>query len=136
MGARKLARDRARAASRPKPQSKRPKTVRVQLGALGGDTRQLEVPADTTVMDLVKARGLEKLSIRINGHPVRLSSRLREGDIIVALPRFIVGRSIGRHDHLDLDECRRTMSPRDFNFFVNFVGAEALGFRDEDLEPC
>jgi len=28
------------------------------------------------------------------------------------------------------------MSPRDFEFFVNFIGADVLGFRDSDLEPC
>ena len=136
MSARKLARNRARTASRSRRQSKRPKVVRVRLGRLGSDVKELEVPADTTIKDLVKAHGLERLSLRVNQHPVRLSTPLRDGDMIVAVPPFIVAGSVGRHDHLDLDECRRTMSPRDFNFFVNFVGAGALGLRDEDLEPC
>lgn len=136
MKAKKLVRKRLRAASRRRSSSDRPKTVKVRFGRLGSELRELQVPADTTVKDLVKAEGLEKLSVRINRQPVRLASRLREGDIIVAVPPFVVGGSAGRHDHLDLEECRRTMSPRDFKFFANFVGADRLGFRDEDLEPC
>lgn len=83
----------------------------------------------------MKAEGLEQASIRINRKPVRLSARFDQGDIVVAVPRSIEGGSGGRHDHLDLDACRRTMSSEDFNFFVRFVGADALGFKDEDLDP-
>lgn len=136
MSARKLVRKRVRAAARRSMLSGRPKTVKVRFGRAGSDIQELDVPAGTTVKDLVEGERLEKVAVRINGHPVRLASRLREGDIIIAAPPFVVGGSVGRHDHLDLDECRRTMSPRDFEFFVNFVGADRLGLRDEDLEPC
>lgn len=122
--------------ARSRLKSERPVTVRVRLGRPGSAVQELKVPSDSTVKDVVLAQKLEELSIRINGHPVRLSGRLKDGDLIVALPRFIVGSSAARHDHLNLDECRRTMSPRDFDFFVNFVGADRLGFSDEDLEPC
>jgi molybdopterin converting factor small subunit len=123
-------------ASRPTRRLERAKTVKVRLGKLGSEVQELRLRSGTTVKDLVKARGLYELSIRLNGNVVRLSTQLKDGDLVVAVPPFIVGASAGRYDHLDLDKYRRTMSPPDFNFFVNFVGADALGFRDEDLEPC
>lgn len=39
-----------------------------------------------------------------------------------------------RFDHLDLAYYRGTMTHRDFAFFVNFVGRDALGITDDDLE--
>lgn len=137
MKTKKLAkRNRTSKASRPTRRSERPKTVRVRLVKFGSDVQELRLWPGATVKDLVKARGLHEASIRLNKHAVHLSTQLKDGDLVVAVPPFIVGGSAGRYDHLDLDKYRRTMSPRDFNFFVNFVGAEALGFREEDLEPC
>jgi hypothetical protein len=43
-------------------------------------------------------------------------------------------RTIGRFDHLDLDMYRHTMSPSDYQFFVSFVGTDAFGFTEEDLD--
>lgn len=110
--------------------------MKIRLAGLGIRTRVLDLPAGTTIKNLVKAQGLERSSIRLNGQAVRLSTELKDGDVLVAVPQTIVGGSIGRYDHLDLDECRRRMSPRDFKFFVSFVGADVLGFRDNDLEVC
>lgn len=112
--------------------------VKVRLTGLGMKTRLLDVAPGTTVKDLVIGQGLleRKVSIRLNGRPVRLSTKLKEGDVLAAVPQTIAGGAVGRYDHLDLDEYRRRMSPRDFEFFVNFVGADVLGFRDSDLEPC
>jgi hypothetical protein len=128
MKAKKVARNRRRTASRPTERSERQKTVKVRLGRLGSDVQDLELPIGTTVKDLVKSQGLGTLSIRINQNPVRLGAELRDGDTVVVTPRHLAGGAGGRHDHLDLDEYRRTMSPADFAFFVNFVGADALGF--------
>lgn len=138
MKAKKLAKRKTTSTvSRPTRRFERAKTVRVRLVTFDSDVvQELRLRPGTTVKDLVKTRGLHELSIRLNKNAVRLSTQLKDGDLVVAVPPFIVGGSAGRYDHLDLDECRRTMSPRDFNFFVNFVGAEPLGFREEDLEPC
>lgn len=135
MKARKLARPR-KLKTRVTEPSARWKTITVRLGRLGAKTQDLELPPGTTVKDLVRAQRLEEYSIRLNGEPVRLSTELKSGDLMVAGPRSIVGGSAGRYDHLDLDECRRTMSSRDFEFFVNFVGADMLGFKDEDSDAC
>jgi len=99
---------------------------------------RLDLPPGTTVKDLVIEQGLlgRKVSVRLNGRPVRLLTKLKDGDVFAVVPQTIVGGAVGRYDHLDLDECRRRMSPRDFEFFVNFIGADVLGFRDSDLEPC
>lgn len=43
------------------------------------------------------------------------------------------GAREGRHEHLDLRSAQKMMSARDYNFFVGFVGAEALGFKEEDF---
>lgn len=137
MKARKLTkRNRLRMASRPTRRFERAKTVGVRVGGLGSDVQELRLQSGTTVKDLVRARGLHEFSIRLNGAAVRLSTQLKDGDVVVAVPHSILGARAGRHDHLDLDECRRMMSPRGFNFFISFVGADALGFREEDLEPC
>jgi hypothetical protein len=71
--------------------------------------------------------GLAQSSIRLNRRPVRLLTKLKTGDVLVAVPRSIVGGNAGRYDHLDLARYRRTMTPDDFKFFTNFVGADRLG---------
>lgn len=43
-------------------------------------------------------------------------------------------RSTGNLDHIDLGFYRSTLGPRDFAFFVSFVGGDALGFTEDDLE--
>lgn len=112
--------------------------VKVRLTGLGMKTTVLDLPPGTTVKDLVIGHGLleRKPSIRLNGGAVRLSTKLKDGDVLVAVPQTIIGGAAGRYDHLDLDECRRRMSPRDFDFFVNFVGADVLGFHDSDFAAC
>lgn len=114
----------------------RQKTIRVRLARLGAKTQVLALSPGTTVKDLVKAQGLERLSVRLNGNPVRLATELRDQDALTVVLPFIAGASTGRYDHLDLERYRRTMLPRDFDFFVNFVGADQLGLRDEDLQAC
>ena len=137
MRAEKLVRhERPRTPSRTPGPSGQRNTITVRLGRFGERVRELKLPVGTTIKDLVKAEGLAESSIRLKGDPIRLATQLKHGDLVVAVPHSIAGSGVGRYDHVDLDECRRTMSPRDFKFFVNFVGADVLGFRDEDLEPC
>lgn len=105
----------------------------VQLGRLGTRTRTLKLRAGTTVKDLVRKQGLERSSIRLNKRAVRLATKLKTGDVVVVVPQAIVGGSAGRYDHLNVEECRGRMSAEDLQFFVNFVGADALGFKEDDL---
>ena len=123
---------RTRRSTRPKQH----KMVTVRLGRLGGDAKTLRLSHGATVKDLVKGQALERCSIRVNGAPTRLSTELNDGDVVVAVPQQIVGSSAGRYDHLDLEEYRRTMAPQDFKFFVNFIGADMLGFGNPDLAVC
>lgn len=107
--------------------------VSVRLSRLGERTRVLKLRVGTTINDLVKNEALERSSIRVNKRPVRLASKLKSGDVVGVVPQAIGGGS-GRYDHLNLDDCRRRMSAKDFRFFVDFVGADTLGFTDADLE--
>lgn len=137
MKAKTTARKKSASKSRRTPQPVRRKPITVQLGRMGADkVRVLNLPTGTTVKDFVKAQGLERYSIRLNGKPVRLSTELKNRDLVVVVPWFIVGASAGRYDHLNLEKYRQTMSARDFKFFVNFVGADRFGFRNGDVEPC
>lgn len=43
-------------------------------------------------------------------------------------------QSVGHLDHIDLGFYRDTLGPREFEFFVSFAGADALGFTEPDLE--
>jgi molybdopterin converting factor small subunit len=108
--------------------------VSVRLSRLGERTRVLKLRVGTTINDLVKNEALERSSIRVNKRPVRLASKLKSGDVVVVVPQAIVGGGSGRYDHLNLDDCRRRMSAKDFRVFVDFVGADTLGFTDADLE--
>src|SRR5207247_8322244 len=112
---------------KPRPPRKH-STVRVRIAKLGDRVRTLNVPAGTTVKDLVIAEGLQRFSIRLNRRPVRFATKLKAGDVLAVVPWTISGgRGDGRHAHLSLEELRRRMSPGDFLFFVNFVGADTLG---------
>lgn len=113
----------------------RHETVTVRLTRLGGQIKTLELSPGTTVKDLVKTHRLGHSAVRINGKPPRLATKLKDGDIVAAVPPRIAGTSVDRYDGLDLEQCRRAMSPHDFQFFVNFVGADALGVKDSDLDP-
>ncbi len=106
----------------------------IRLCRLGDRTRTLKLPQGTTIKDLVKTHGLERCSIRLNKRAVRLAAKLKTGDVVVVVPQAIIGGTTNRYDHLNLEDCRRRMSAKDFRFFVNFVGAEVLGFTDDDLE--
>lgn len=108
--------------------------VRVRLSRLGDRTRTLKLAPGTTIKDLVKDHGLERCSIRLNKRAVRLAAKLKTGDVVVVVPQIIIGGATSRYDHLNLEECRRRMSAKDFRFFVKFIGADALGFTDNDLE--
>ena len=131
VGSRK-SRTRSHTGERPRRQ----KTMIVRLGRLGTHVREIKLRVGTAMKDLISSEGLAQCSVRLNGRPFRLSASLKNGDVVTATPQSIRGTSAGRFDHLDLDECRRTMAPRDYEFFVNFVGAETLGVRNEDLEVC
>lgn len=122
---------------RARPIRRRPRqsTITVTLTGLATKTRILRLTAGTTVKDVVMRHGLAQSSIRLNRRPVRLLTKLKNGDVLVAVPRSIVGGNAGRYDHLDLERYRRTMTPDDFKFFTNFVGADRLGFTEDDLRP-
>jgi hypothetical protein len=121
--------------TKPKPRSVRDSDITVRLGRFGSKTKILKLAPGTTVKDLVIAHELGSFAVRVNTRRPRLARKLRDGDIVVATPQRISGGAAGRHDDLDLDECRRRMSPSDLRFFVNFVGAEAYRFDGSDLDP-
>ena len=125
--------------------------VRVLVGRLGGEPKTVDVQSGTKLSDLVKAQGLEHLQVRVNGQDVPSSTELRPGDVVVAVPEAIIGEALpigayestvaykktalprtpGRYAHLDLESYRKSMSPRDYNFFINFIGADALGLTQD-----
>ena len=104
--------------------------VFLRMGATGA--RQLELLRGATLEDLAKHKIWASSVFRVNGKRVRLTTVLREGDVVTEMPEAIVGGG-GRHAHLDLDSYRKALSARDYDFFINFVGADGFGLRAEDL---
>ena len=119
--------------SQPAQRRRDQSTITVRLAGLGSKTRILRLPPGTTVKEIVAREHLGQSSIRLNNRPVRLLTKLKNRDVLVATPRSIVGGSAGRYDHLDLDRYRRTMTPEDFSFFTGFVGADRFGVTEDDL---
>lgn len=106
-------------------------SIQVVFIRLGGDPKQLTLRAGATIEELIRSEGIKRGVPRVNGQQVSLSTELRNGDVVVLLPESIRG-SAGRYAHLDLAAYRKAMPPRDYDFFVRFIGADALGFREED----
>ena len=69
----------------PKQQEK----MTVYVGRLGADSQQLTLPADTTLGEVVKQCKLERMEVRVNRQNVSMSTKLKEGDLIVAVPDAI-----------------------------------------------
>lgn len=107
-------------------------TITVTLVCLGVKPRRLKIRQATTLREVVRAEGCSELSIRVNRHPMAPAACLRDGDAIVAIPRAIVGGA-GAFGQLALEPYRQRLSPGDYRFLAKFVGAEALGFKQDDL---
>ena|SRR5439155_17083084 len=109
-----------------------PSTVHVAFLRMGAAARQMELLRGATLEDLVKRESSARSVFRVNGRRVPLATALRDGDVVTEMPEAIVGGA-NRHAHLDLESYRKAMSARDYDFFINFVGADAFGLRKEDL---
>ena len=105
--------------------------IQVVFVRLGGDPKQLTLRPGATVEELIRSEGIKRGVARVNGQQVSWSTKLRNGDVVVLLPDSIRG-SAGRYAHLNLAAYRKAMPPRDYDFFVKFIGADAVGFREED----
>jgi hypothetical protein len=71
----------------------------------------------------------------VSGHTLssmQIRAESSEEIIFLLLPRQ--GKSASRFDHLNLAFYRRTMDRRDFQFFVNFIGADTFGFTQKDFD--
>lgn len=106
-------------------------TIAITLTGLAAKTRRIRVPFGTRLEDLPSLNPRRGLEIRVNKRKVPLSTKLRRGDVVVVVPDSITG-GIGRH--FESADLRSRMSSKDYDFFVKFVGADSLGFRQEDLE--
>jgi len=107
-------------------------TLTITLARLGAEPRRFKVQRGTTLREVVRAHGCDHLSVRVNRRSVAPTTRLREGDVILAVPRTIAGAA-ERDVERALEPYRRRLSPGDYRFLEKFVGAEALGFRQDDF---
>jgi hypothetical protein len=107
-------------------------TVRVFVGQLGGQSQQVRLAPGTTLGSFLSSRGWDRLTARVNRRKVPTWAVLQDGDIVVAVPNSIRGEA-ARFAHLDMARLKTTLSPKDYEFFSTFVGADALGFTERDL---
>ncbi len=109
-----------------------PVGIRIFLSSLGGETRQLTFRSGARLKDLLKSVGVQRGIVRVNGRRVALSTPLHDRDLVTLLPESISGGA-RRYAHLNLEEYRKSMSPRDYDFFVRFIGSDAFGLEPEDV---
>ena len=59
--------------------------IKVFLSGLGIETQEVELTPGETLKDLLKAHKAEKMEVRVNKENVPLSTKLKDGDIVVVV---------------------------------------------------
>ena len=70
-------------------------TTTFHLVVLGNDGEEIEVPVGTSVAEVLKAKGLTGLEVRLNKEAVSKETVINEGDVLVVVPDAVVGGANG-----------------------------------------
>ena len=64
---------------------------KIYFGSLGRDSKEIELDEGATLGDVVKMEKVDKMEIRLNKEAKPMNTKLKDGDIVVAVPESIVG---------------------------------------------
>lgn len=66
-------------------------TIKVYVGQLGGDAREVTVDDGATLKEVVNQYNFTGLEVRLNGSDASDGTKLKDQDVVVAVPDAIVG---------------------------------------------